>query len=405
MTLGLIKRKGLKTLSNVFTIIAAVLLALSMLLGCGKTDEKNADKPPKMEAKKEQPDKPEKPKGQMRAEKKQQVDENAPQIVFDKTEHDFGEVEQNTELTHVFKFKNQGKSDLEIQDLTTGPGAQAELEGESVIPPGGEGGVKVTFDTETLRGRRSKSVRIVTNDPRENRMRLRVTASIMSDLEIRPRRIYFGRVDVDSKIEKDLKLIAREPEKVKIESLETSSEYITAELVEEEVDGEKRRSIRITLLEEAPIGRINEKLTVKTNIENMEEIIIPLQGRKLGDIQADPERIRFGDFTPDAGYEKTINIISKSGKDFEITSAESSDPNVTVDYSKSPEGGYDLTAKLKEDFAERFLRGFITIETNRDNQSKFKVHFQGYFRKNANKNRPQRSGRGANPQMDTAGGE
>lgn len=38
----------------------------------------------------------------------------SPKIEFDESEVDFGEVKQNTELTHIFKFRNVGADTLVI---------------------------------------------------------------------------------------------------------------------------------------------------------------------------------------------------------------------------------------------------------------------------------------------------
>jgi len=41
----------------------------------------------------------------------------APVLVMDSLTHDFGEVKPGTTLRYAFKVKNQGKSDLQIQNV------------------------------------------------------------------------------------------------------------------------------------------------------------------------------------------------------------------------------------------------------------------------------------------------
>jgi hypothetical protein len=43
-----------------------------------------------------------------------------PKIQFDKMEHDFGKQEQNTEIKHVFMFKNLGDGTLLIDKISAG---------------------------------------------------------------------------------------------------------------------------------------------------------------------------------------------------------------------------------------------------------------------------------------------
>jgi len=41
--------------------------------------------------------------------------EAPPRIVFTETSHDFGEVEEGAQLTHVFRFRNEGSGVLEAK--------------------------------------------------------------------------------------------------------------------------------------------------------------------------------------------------------------------------------------------------------------------------------------------------
>jgi hypothetical protein len=43
-----------------------------------------------------------------------------PYIEFNETRHDFGNISQNSELKHVFLFKNTGTSTLTIENVKAG---------------------------------------------------------------------------------------------------------------------------------------------------------------------------------------------------------------------------------------------------------------------------------------------
>jgi hypothetical protein len=43
-----------------------------------------------------------------------------PHIIFNEIIHDFGQVRQNTELKHIFIFKNTGSSTLTIENVKAG---------------------------------------------------------------------------------------------------------------------------------------------------------------------------------------------------------------------------------------------------------------------------------------------
>jgi hypothetical protein len=67
---------------------------------------------------------------------------------------------------------------------------------DSAIPPGGQGKVVVKVRTRGIQGRRSKSVRIDTNDPEHRQVRLRVSFDSVMPVEVypRPRAILHGFV-------------------------------------------------------------------------------------------------------------------------------------------------------------------------------------------------------------------
>ncbi|MBU1628026.1 DUF1573 domain-containing protein, partial [bacterium] len=59
--------------------------------------------------------------------KKTNTPENPSSIVFNEMEYDYGEVEEGVEVTHIFKFKNNGISKLKIEDVKTSCGCTAAL--------------------------------------------------------------------------------------------------------------------------------------------------------------------------------------------------------------------------------------------------------------------------------------
>lgn len=58
--------------------------------------------------------------GQDKPSKTYTKDEPHPIITFEKLAHDFGEAQQNQDLTHQFKFKNTGERDLEVVNVRGG---------------------------------------------------------------------------------------------------------------------------------------------------------------------------------------------------------------------------------------------------------------------------------------------
>ncbi len=84
-------------------------------------------------------------------------------MLFAETSYDFGTALQNSEVKHVFKFKNIGSDTLRISDVKTSCGCTA-AESSKIIPPQKEGQIVVSYHTGRNLGKVSKTVYIYSND-------------------------------------------------------------------------------------------------------------------------------------------------------------------------------------------------------------------------------------------------
>ncbi len=85
-------------------------------------------------------------------------------LISDKT-YDFGTINQNDVIEHIFKFKNTGKNDLIIRKIKSSCGCTAATVGSKVIKPGEESSIKAVFNSRGKRGVQHKSITITTNIP------------------------------------------------------------------------------------------------------------------------------------------------------------------------------------------------------------------------------------------------
>lgn len=105
---------------------------------------------------------------------------SAPVVNFSEMKYDFGEMRQGEKKDHTFMLSNEGKSDLIIRNIRSSCGCTAVAPGKKVIPPGETAPVKVTFNSRGKRGRQSKSITVITNDPKTPTNRLRISCNIIT---------------------------------------------------------------------------------------------------------------------------------------------------------------------------------------------------------------------------------
>ena len=118
----------------------------------------------------------------------------SPEISFDTTRHDFGDVDASQKLTVPFNFSNTGNAVLVIERIRSTCGCTAAIASQKEIPPGGAGQIDVTFDVKGRHGNQVKSVQVYTNDPKHPAIPLTVTANVSLAFGFNRTTLYLGRI-------------------------------------------------------------------------------------------------------------------------------------------------------------------------------------------------------------------
>ncbi|MEQ9307705.1 MAG: DUF1573 domain-containing protein [Marinoscillum sp.] len=105
----------------------------------------------------------------------------APKLVFDKTQLDFGRVTGGNKVVGTFTMTNKGKSDLIIRKTKTNCGCTLSKPAKTIIAPGEQVELEVSFDTAGRRGRQYKTVTVFTNDPTASSQMISIKADVQTD--------------------------------------------------------------------------------------------------------------------------------------------------------------------------------------------------------------------------------
>jgi hypothetical protein len=93
---------------------------------------------------------------------------------FEKYEHDFGTIKQDTEHPHVFTFTNTGTEPLIIESATGSCGCTVPEYPKHPIPPGGTGELKVEYKPGKQENAQTKTVTVVANtEPKQTELRIK----------------------------------------------------------------------------------------------------------------------------------------------------------------------------------------------------------------------------------------
>jgi len=100
-----------------------------------------------------------------------QVSPNATTMKFEKTNHDFGTIKPGSSVTYTFKFTNTGDKPLTITNAKGSCGCTVPKWPKEPVPPGAEGEIQVTFNSQGKKGNQHKSITLTANtDPANTRI-------------------------------------------------------------------------------------------------------------------------------------------------------------------------------------------------------------------------------------------
>jgi hypothetical protein len=86
-----------------------------------------------------------------------------PEIVFEKTTQEFGDIKQGQSVNATFKFKNTGKSPLILSNVQTSCGCTVPNWTREPIAPGKSSEITATFNSAGKMGQQNKVITIFSN--------------------------------------------------------------------------------------------------------------------------------------------------------------------------------------------------------------------------------------------------
>ena len=102
--------------------------------------------------------------------------QNAPSISVDRQVIEAGKIKQGEKKTYQVKLTNNGKSKLLIRRLDPGNSLTAEAPKE--INAGASANLTITYDSAGQSGEQNKAVEVITNDPKNPKIVLRLKAEV-----------------------------------------------------------------------------------------------------------------------------------------------------------------------------------------------------------------------------------
>ncbi len=297
----------------------------------------------------------------------------------------FGTVAKGEAIEYSFKVRNNGKSDLVINDVKPSCGCTIG-KFDKVIKPGEEGKITLTIDTKAFSGPISKSAVVLTNDPAKPQFSLTLSAYVKPYVEVAPWGFFRIQGLVGEELTSDLILGSDEPA-FKPVKVEVPHSYLSATLApateKERVEGKGKTQWKVTLKADktSPVGIPSGEVKVITGIAKQPELVIKVSGIINESVGVLPSQVTFGTFDPKGGgLSREIDVVNRNPKNsaFKVTAAEVGVPGIITEVKSLDNAKAKVVVSIDPKVIKKGpFDTFITIRTNDAVKGEIKVPLRG----------------------------
>ena len=196
-----------------------------------------------------------------------------------------------------------------------------------MLQPGEKGEFPFSVKTARLRGKFTKSVTIVTDDPANATLRLMLKGECKAHIEVDPNQAYFARVVDQKPQERRLKIVNKTDKPLTLKLREIPNSKFKYELTELVAGQEFELIVRL----EPPFkeGHLHERLYIDTNSEKQKVLEIWARATVPPRIEVDPRNVRYTPPTKeDRPFTTSFKVSNHGDRPLKILDVVSSHPDI-----------------------------------------------------------------------------
>lgn len=256
----------------------------------------------------------------------------SPNISFEKTVYDFGEIGVRQRKQCEFRFKNTGDGLLKIGKIHSSCGCTVPSLSKKEYEPGEKGVLKVMYSASSKPGTIAKRIAVETNDDKNSKVNLKIKAEVIQLVEVTPARLRLSLGKENGGISKIL-LTSRDGQAFSIK------DYIARRgLVDIGIDPNVS-DIEFVLEPRFDMSKLKKHRRggIKFNLTHPRSSLIMLPYQVVEKFQTQPGRIMLTNAEPNESQIKEVLIKNTDKERFEIESISSAKGYAKV-ISQQPNG-------------------------------------------------------------------
>jgi hypothetical protein len=239
--------------------------------------------------------------------------------MFKTTEHDFGTVARGAKAEFDFDLSNIFLEDVHVLSARSSCGCTSVRVVKPDLKTYQEGAIHATFNTGLFQGQRGATLTVVLDKPFYAEVQLHVKGFIRNDVMFTPGSVQLGEVDQGAAREQKVTVSYAGRSDWKIVDVKTSSPYLSAGFTQiGRQGGQAWYELAVRLSPKAPVGYVNDHLTLVTNDGQGIQMPLLVEGRVIPGVTVSPATLFMGVIEP--GKEVTKPLVVQGKKPFRILS-------------------------------------------------------------------------------------
>lgn len=239
--------------------------------------------------------------------------------MFQHTEHDFGHLARGAKAEFEFVVSNIYLEDVHIAGVRSSCGCTSPRIKKALLKTYESGAIVAAFNTRSFRGRKGATITVTFDRPLHAEVQLHVAGYVRGDVMVRPGSVQLGSVERGTPTDARLAVDYAGRTGWKILEVKSSNPHIAAKAVPRSRGGRRvSYQLLVHLDGSAPVGYLNDHLTLVTNDRRSPQIGVRVEGRVTSAVTVSPASLFLGVVPP--GKKVTKKLVVRSKRPFRILS-------------------------------------------------------------------------------------
>lgn len=209
--------------------------------------------------------------------------------------HNFGVVAKGAKAEYEFEFENIYVEDVHIAGVRSSCGCTEPQITQKLVKTFEKGAIRTVFNTRSFAGSRSATLTVIIDKPFYAEVQLSVRGYIRNDVLFTPGSVSFGDISFGQSAEQEVKVSHSGSSRWQIVDVRSANPHFEVELSNKATGGGRSfYTMKVRLKGDAPVGYLQDQLTIVTNDSYNSSLELNVDGRVVSPLSVSPASLLVG---------------------------------------------------------------------------------------------------------------